>query len=270
MSRNSSDRMFVQGFFDASNFYESIKVFLVSRRLKNLFLQCCLLNGVIFTGSVLFLDYFAQPFLSFQEVDKFLKVFELSKMILWVIPVYIISLSLSSFWYNDISNILLNSRYKTPEFSIKSFILNIVTQIRSIFILLFFPIQISLIQWLSVLFKFETVGDILKFALTCWLYAYYAFEYRLAHSGVSLDNRLRYFEDRWAYMLGFGLPNALVTFFFPFFINNGIFALIFPLFIAAAVKASPPKTLVNPISLPIFWIPKNINKFFWFCIKKCC
>jgi hypothetical protein len=83
-------------------------------------LECSLLNGILFVGSVLFLDYFASPLLSYQQVQIFLKFFESLKMVLWIIPVYVISLLLSSFWHTDIANILLNHAYKSPELSYKS------------------------------------------------------------------------------------------------------------------------------------------------------
>jgi hypothetical protein len=111
----------------------------------------------------------------------------------------------------------------------KRIIMSVVTQIHSIVILLLYALQITFISLILNYFNLEFLSNIFRFILTCWLYAYYAFEYRMAHAGVTLNDRIKYFEDRWAYMLGFGLPNALTTYFFPFFINNGVWALLFPL-----------------------------------------
>lgn len=52
---------FMRGFYDALNLADVVQLFTRSRRLQKLFAQCFLLNGGIFLGSVIFLDFFANP-----------------------------------------------------------------------------------------------------------------------------------------------------------------------------------------------------------------
>ena len=46
-------------------------------------------------------------------------------------------------------------------------------------------------------------------------------------------------ESNVPYYTGFGLPFALCTWFFPYLIGNGVWALVFPLFLVTALLAEP-------------------------------
>ena len=72
-------------------------------------------------------------------------------------------------------------------------------------------------------------GTILGFVHMCWLYAFYAFEYKWGSMRWSFTEKISYFECRWAYFLGFGFLAALATFFSALFTSAGIFAVIFPI-----------------------------------------
>lgn len=91
-------------------------------------------------------------------------------------------------------------------------------------LLLFFTIQQTVATFIPV------VGTMLEFLTFTWYSAFYSFQYLWSYkSEMNLQKQLEYFERHWAYMLGFGAPSALASYFFPFFINAGIWAMIFPL-----------------------------------------
>jgi etoposide-induced 2.4 mRNA len=73
------------------------------------------------------------------------------------------------------------------------------------------------------------IGGPIGFAMLCWLYALYSFEYQWSGKGIALHTRLRMVEKRWAYFLGFGFPATAITFAWSTVVASAIFALIFPL-----------------------------------------
>jgi len=75
---------------------------------------------------------------------------------------------------------------------------------------------------------FPMFGTVANFVIYSWIYAFYAFEYVWSYKGYTLEKRIKYFEERWGYMLAFGAPNALLSNYFPFFLSSGIWAMIFP------------------------------------------
>lgn len=73
------------------------------------------------------------------------------------------------------------------------------------------------------------IGSWLSIIHYSWLHALYSFEYKWSLEGWKVETRIEYFERRWAYFCGFGLPAALIGYFFPKWIGSGFFALTFPL-----------------------------------------
>ena len=50
-----------KGLRDGMNFPFAIEIFAKSKTLKPLFVQCFILNGFLFVGSIIFFDYIAAP-----------------------------------------------------------------------------------------------------------------------------------------------------------------------------------------------------------------
>ncbi|CAJ1334606.1 unnamed protein product [Effrenium voratum] len=75
----------------------------------------------------------------------------------------------------------------------------------------------------------------------------YCFEYRWVHQQWSANARVDYFENHWLYFFGFGFPVSFVSVLCPRFINTGVFALFFPLFVLTATRAQP-----KPLRYPEF------------------
>mmetsp|Transcript_4326 Transcript_4326/g.6866 ORF Transcript_4326/g.6866 Transcript_4326/m.6866 type:complete len:145 (+) Transcript_4326:556-990(+) len=108
------------------------------------------------------------------------------------------------------------------------------------------------------------IGPGICFMHVCWLYALYSFDYRWDKQGGQLLSRLHYFEERWAYFLGFGFPLAVVTTWSPSLVAYGLYALTAPVFIMLAITANPVQHVSedravesSAISrLPIYTMPK--------------
>eukprot|EP00913_Durusdinium_trenchii_P011376 g10687.t1 len=93
-------------------------------------------------------------------------------------------------------------------------------------------------------------GQMLTSPNLYWLYGW-------VHQRWSANARVDYFERHWLYFSGFGFPVSFVSYFCPRFIDAGVFALFFPLFVLTATRAEPkalqecPKQLQR---LPLFFI----------------
>ena len=97
---------------------------------------------------------------------------------------------------------------------------------------------------------------------SCWLASLYCFEYRWVYLGWNSNDRLGYFERHWMYFFGFGFPIGVLSFVSPRFIDNGIFALVFPIFILTSAIARPTELRSERFRrLPIFKINQYVTTF---------
>ncbi|WVR07146.1 hypothetical protein IAU60_004187 [Kwoniella sp. DSM 27419] len=94
------------------------------------------------------------------------------------------------------------------------------------------------------------VGGMGAFAYMCVIDAYYCFEWNFSNKQWPLDYRVRYMQDRTAYMLGFGLPATFLTSFGPPLVKMAVFALIYPFFVLQAIQARPPGARATSSLLP--------------------
>eukprot|EP00434_Breviolum_minutum_P000367 symbB.v1.2.000309.t1/scaffold6.1/size569917/12 len=88
----------------------------------------------------------------------------------------------------------------------------------------------------------------------------YCFEYGWVHQRWSANARVDYFERHWLYFFGFGFPVSFVSYFCPKFIDAGVFALFFPLFVLTATRAEPKALQQCPRQLqklPLFIIVQD-------------
>ncbi|WVW83790.1 hypothetical protein I302_105811 [Kwoniella bestiolae CBS 10118] len=79
-----------------------------------------------------------------------------------------------------------------------------------------------------------------SFGYMCVIDAYYCFEWNFTSKHWPLDHRIRYMQDRTAYMIGFGFAATFLTSFGPPLVTMAIFALIYPFFVLQAIQAKPP------------------------------
>eukprot|EP00435_Cladocopium_sp_Y103_P063109 s298_g24.t1 len=108
------------------------------------------------------------------------------------------------------------------------------------------------------------IGPLLYFVHSCWMASIYCFEYGWVHQRWSANARVDYFECHWLYFFGFGFPVSFVSYFCPRFIDAGVFALFFPVFVLTATRAEPkalqqcPKQLQR---LPLFMVVQGVSCF---------
>lgn len=66
-------------------------------------------------------------------------------------------------------------------------------------------------------------------------------------------------EHNVAYYSGFGLPFTLMTYFFPLLIGNGVWAMLFPLFMVTALVSKPPEVKMTRVR--IFKVSQFVSNY---------
>ena len=72
-----------------------------------------------------------------------------------------------------------------------------------------------------ILTPFTLLGNLVNFLHLCLLHSLYCFEYKWFNQGLELHKRLDFIETNWPYFLGFGLPLAAITSYFPSVVVSG-------------------------------------------------
>ncbi len=136
-----------------------------------------------------------------------------------------------------------------------SIVLSSVTEeFYRLFVVLLFVVEFSILglvlpSWL---------GTPLMALHVCWLYSFYAFEYRWAAEAWPLEVRFRFFEHRAAYFCGFGFMISVITLLFPGFFSSGLFSMLLPIWIVLAISA-PTEDIKPGTRVPVFFIVRWVN-----------
>jgi len=258
------------GLLDSCKIYWAILLFVKSKRIRTLATQCFQLNGAIFLTSVLFMNYVLHPLVSFIISDRgpadgvMETLFHVMFLVLWVFPIYVISFILNAVWYQDIADeTFLHNRdgEKHTVAPDKATFQQRLVKVLSEELYRMLVAFMFLLQSL-VCSGIPHIGVALYFVQATWLQSLYSFEYKWSLEGWPLEAKLTFFEFNWAYMAGFGLPAALVNWYFPMFVSSGIYALVFPIFIMMAILANPAdnsptaRTAPRYLRLPVFRLSK--------------
>jgi len=264
-------KLWFAGFRDACCLHRAYFFCRRSRRVLKKTWQCFLLNGCIFLGSIVILQQVVIPILqwilgapsqgpagpSHQGFSGHLQNFIIAVCyVCWLYPLYIISFVLNCLWYNEIAvhafgtldqkgsgsdgepkspgkaKVSKAPRSKSSS-ALDSVMLGISEQIYSVIMLSAFFVEVSAVSLIPY------VGQVLKFILMSWLYAYYCFDYKWGLRRWSLEKRLFFFETNWAFFAGFGSPCVLATFAFSPLVGGGVMAVVFPLFVLVATGSKP-------------------------------
>lgn len=84
------------------------------------------------------------------------------------------------------------------------------------------------------------VGHVLSFLVMSFVDGFFCFEQVWSVRGWPLEKRLRFAESHWSFLMGFGVPSTLVSFFHPSgLLNLMLFMLVFPICTLLAFLAVP-------------------------------
>ncbi|KAG2448961.1 hypothetical protein HYH02_005715 [Chlamydomonas schloesseri] len=232
-------------------------------------LHCFILNGAILLGSILAWDYGLQP-----AVGWLLRVLvapvlggavagggswllAAAVQALWLAPVYLVTMLVSCGIYNDVAKhayMIKTKQAGSGGASSKAAgagsngsgagsgvgsgasggagggggLEDAAQELYRVVLFCIFFAEVSVVG------KVPYAGYFLNVLALSWLYAYYCFDYKWGLQGVRLTERLAYFERRWAFFAGFGLPMALSTVLLSFYPGAAVLAVLFPVYILVA------------------------------------
>ncbi|KAI7864977.1 etoposide-induced protein 2.4-domain-containing protein [Spinellus fusiger] len=153
---------------------------------------------------------------------------------------YFLLLALNGTFYNPIAEkayqVQLARTNKTGAAGNTNGLVNAVQSMaETIYTILFY---ISCGVFATFLYSIPYIGIFLSFFMNCAIMSYYCFEYKWGYLGWTLEQRLTYLENHWAFFLGFGVPSTLLTFFLSTLYSGAIFALIYPSYVIMATMAT--------------------------------
>ncbi|PNH10637.1 Protein EI24 [Tetrabaena socialis] len=241
-------------------------VFLVldsSKALGRAVVHCFVLNGCVLGGSTLLWECALLP--AVQWLLRFLfapvagplaarcaaLLLQLCYHGLWLLPVYLVTMLVSCGIYNDVAKtaFLIKQKQRQQQDAHASTgqrpagqagaagaggggggggLEDVAQEVYRVVLFCMFLGEVSLVG------RLPYAGPALNVLFLSWLYAYYCFDYKWGLQGVRLAERLAYFERRWAFFAGFGLPMALSTALLPFYQGAAVLAVLFPVYILVA------------------------------------
>lgn len=257
-----------------------------SNRVYNHIIDTLILNGPLLLFMYILFKYLFEPhfhsMLNFKEHSGFTLVLvqimefllKASFLVLWVGPIYVLSVVLNMQWSQEVGNgafslYLYIRRGKTVQKASKP-LSDTIAQI------IYWQVIFGVFNLLNFLCKFvPIVGPPFYFICLCWLNAVYCFDYKWGNQKWSLHKKISYCETRWLYFIGFGLPITLATFFFEYIISYSLVSLLFPMFIPMAMYGSPKtqslwkpipmsrfldSSIIAPLIRFIFTLPSQVEK----------
>jgi len=270
-------RAVVSGLLDGLKVQNTIYIFFESKTIRNRSVLCFFLNGFIFLGSLFLVEKVVSPILKFlliasDENDSqqlgatvghgMSLLLMWMYYLLWIYPIYGISFILSAIWYQDIADtsfVVLGGKRPALEFTFQRWVNSMAEEVYRLLLIWTFCVQILAFSFIPY------VGRFLAALQCCWLHSLYSFEYKWVLQGWTLEQRLEFLETRWAYFAGFGIPVTLLTYFFPRFISNGLFACTLPIYIILAILGDPQSHASETAKdeqayrIPIFSMAKVLN-----------
>ncbi|KAG8967054.1 hypothetical protein FRC03_010802 [Tulasnella sp. 419] len=203
--------------------------------IRSHFVKTVILNSLSLV-SVLVFDYVIEPMLDPRHDSWVHKHFSLLYQGFWLLPIITVSLYLNGIWCSAIANrafALRHGRRAAPTPPYSGLIAHLAASAYRIFLIMSYLALGAILSYIPV------IGFILSEIYICWVNSYYCFEYVWIARGMSLAQRVRYLEERWAYFLAYGLPLALVCMWGSGIFNAAVFALLFPAFITMSIMATP-------------------------------
>lgn len=179
----------------------------------------------------------------------------------WFIPAWCVCNVITYKWYINMWNLVYSKKEAKP--TSLNLLDNLAHIIHGNLLFTVYVIQISIGDWILTNLFSSYIGVLYSVVNISWLISWNAFEFKMMHEGLDLFQRVYYFERRWLYFLGYGLPLSLVYTFVPW--QLGVCVWYFGIMIMSlrAILSNPVKWEGDQddylTRLKIFWIPKHIT-----------
>ena len=216
-------------------------------KLYQRLIQSCILNGIFLLSCILMFNFILMPILNaiayklMSETyhnlitDYLNPIIQVLFSFVWILPVFLLSKIFNVLCHQEIADIAYIQKYGKPQ-TFQKFTLSqvIADTVFSCTLELIFLVQSSFMNLIPIFW----LNQILCHVHLAFLYALYAFEYKLCNMSWDIKKRIAFIETRWAYFLGFGLSLSIILSFAGSYIYSAtLFASIFPAFILSAIEA---------------------------------
>eukprot|EP00730_Choanoeca_flexa_P015367 TRINITY_DN7044_c0_g1_i3.p2 TRINITY_DN7044_c0_g1~~TRINITY_DN7044_c0_g1_i3.p2 ORF type:complete len:320 (+),score=48.69 TRINITY_DN7044_c0_g1_i3:115-1074(+) len=251
-------KCFLRGLSDSCQLVIVIQLLWRNTTVRSNVVNCIILNGALFLGSLVLYQLAILPMIHFilsyqwgaQEYAALeghqLWVVEqllwLVFNVFWILPMFLLAKALNAMYCQQVANNAyqdLRGNAETGYQDVKQ--RDVLGWLGMTMADLIFSTLMQVIMLLEAsLFTFiPQIGLPLSFLYNCWISSLYCFEYSWINNGWSLQRRVEYFEQHWAYFLGFGLPFTAATFFLSFMVSAATYSLLFPVMVIIATSAKP-------------------------------
>ena len=244
------------GLIDSVSFHRATVVLVRCPKVRSKLIQCLLLNGIIFLGSILVFHWILAPVLS-----RLISLILLSKhgvdqmqevitnwlawvyYSLWIAPLYIVTFILNSIWYRDIAIDSVDFFSKrvpatNPPVTGESATSSLPFQIADILLRSLF--NLVYLGYLTVLAPYR----ILYAISLAFLISFNAFEFK--YRQFTFSQKIELIESHWVYFLSFSLWVAILVTEFPTMVENGLLGVLFPFLLINASSAGKPIPVMVP------------------------
>ncbi|KAJ1567854.1 Etoposide induced 2.4 mRNA, partial [Cladochytrium tenue] len=215
-------RHFAHGIADAFAWPTSLITIYGSRTIQLAAAKCLAVNAAVFLGSWAVLNFAIPPVVLGSAAaasdpttrdlpltaaatmtirDRMLLALAPSYYVLCMFPIYALGFLLNAPWYQQVADRAYQIVYSKPVANPQTYdwlLKRAADESYRLLLLLNYALAVALAAALP-----RPVGPTLAFLLCDWLVAFLCFEYKWASRGWTLDRRIEYFENRWAYFAGF-------------------------------------------------------------------
>lgn len=244
-----------RGLFDSFALHRCLILITKSSKIRMKLVQCVILNGVIFLGSIWLFSYVISPILGYilrwilvpAGVDGVVGVIsvwiEWVYYAFWILPVYILSFVLNTLWYQDIAT--ESMRIYPVSVSVPASSSSVTVRIADVLYRLIF--NATFLVFLALMYNFR----VLYLLYLSFFISFSSFEFRFG----SINDKILSIERNWVYYLFFGFPLALIVVQFPSMVENGLISLLFPfLLMTASIGAKPAGIVLPPMRGRFFFL----------------
>ncbi|CAK9023287.1 unnamed protein product [Durusdinium trenchii] len=171
--------VWLSGVKDALMLHQCIYFLARSETIRFRTLQCFVLNGVIFLGSILLFNFAVEPALNVlkrlvQEeeawaTDFIATSFSVLYKVFWIYPIYCISFVLNTVMYQEIADSALGFLQRAPVKSTPH-LERLIQETWRVLVNLVYLLEMYLLSYIPV------IGPFLYFVHSCWMASIYCFE----------------------------------------------------------------------------------------------
>lgn len=270
-----------------------------SRPIREAFVSCLLLNGLLLGGSLALNSHVLHPTVEYFLGQESFLWFDLFFETAWCWPVSLVALVLNTIWYQDIFDQVRPIAINRPQvwaasrarrnvgglwfFGKFDYMKRVVAEeIVRFFMTVSFSALAALARLALVqLFVSETVSLGLYAAALSSFNSFHAFDYVwCAHpntSSATLYQKLDHIDRHLPYYIGFGSGMGLVLAVCSRFVAAALYALIFPCVIMLTLFARPHPSRRCPLFATLFYallsaihLANAFYRFLFFCSRSSC